>query len=115
MSALPLIAAPLVMAALLIASALVKLRAAERAGLGLHAPSLLELLAALGLIGVLVTGSMTPELGLRTAVIAGILVVGSSLHLGRRLRARRRIRDLTEGRRLEAFVRYLSVRDPNDS
>lgn len=112
MTGLPLtLLAPGLLAVLLVASALVKLRAGERAGLGLHLPSLLELLSAVCIGLLVVSGSMTPRIGLWAALVTGTLVVGSSIHLSRRLAHQRRIRELTEGRRLETFVRYLSDGD----
>ena len=105
------LAAPLLMAGLLLVSGLVKLRAGERAQLGLHLPSVLEALAALCIGGLAVTGSVTPARGLWATACAALLVVGSSLHLWRRLAARRELRERTEARRLETFVRYLSESD----
>lgn len=113
MSGLPLtvLLAPGLLGLLLVTSALVKLRAAERAGLGVHLPSLLELLGAACLGLLVVGGALTPRVGLWAALATGALVVGSSIHLGRRIAHQRRIRRLSESRRLETFVRYLSDGD----
>ncbi len=102
------IVGPALLIMLLLTSALVKLRTSSRAGLGLHLPSLLELLAAL-CVGVLsVSGSLVGGTGLWVVVGSVVLVVGSSVHLGRVLTRRHRLRELTEARRLETYVRYLT-------
>jgi hypothetical protein len=98
---------------LLVLSGGFKLRAGARAGVGLHLLSLLELLAGAGLMMRVMGGGMTAEQGLGSAVGAVALIVVSSVHLGRRLGHKRRLRELTEGRRLENFVNAPS-RFPED-
>jgi hypothetical protein len=95
-------------AVLLVVSGVINLRAASRAGMSVHLFSLVELVGGLALAAVLLRGSLTPEQGLGAVLGAVLLIVGSSVHLGRRLRQLRKLRDLTEGRRLESYVKYLS-------
>ena len=104
----PTIVAPALLAVLLLTSALVKLRTSSRVGLGVHTPSVLELLGAGCLVVLAVSGRLSGPVGLWAAVAAVGLVLGSSSHLGRRLTRRNHLRKKTEARRLEAFVRYLS-------
>ncbi len=94
-------------AALLLVSGLVKIRTAARAELGVHLPSLVEVVAGLALpaVGVVGTG---PGAGLTALGAALVLLIASSLHLAARLRRRSRYLERTEGRRLESYVRYLS-------
>lgn len=117
MSSLALsVAAPMVlMAVLLLASGLAKLRAAGRTELGVHLPSLMEVAAGLVLGFLATAGDVAPRTGLWMSVGGGLLVVGSSWHLWRRMAHRRHLRDLTEGRRLETFVRYFSASDREGS
>jgi len=96
---------------LLLVSGAVKLRSGHRAGLGLQPLTLLELLSA----GVLCLGAAA---GLAAAPIAAVLVpmgtvlvVASSVHFWTRLSAHRRQREITEARRLETYVKYLSRAD----
>ena len=98
-------AAPFLMAAALIVSAAIKLRSAARAGLGTHTPSLFELLAGLA-IPALAMVRVLPPAGMAWALAGGgLLLVGSGLHLLRRLAHRHRLRESTEGRRLETYLR----------
>ena len=92
-------------AILLVTSGAFKLRAAARSDIGLHLPSLLELLGAGGLMLRMTASPVPVEQGMAAAVGAVVLIVGSSLHLGRRLAHKRRLRGLTEGRRLENFLK----------
>lgn len=101
-------AAPFLMAAALIVSAVLKLRGAARAGLGTHTPSLFELLAALVIPGLAVARVLPPAGVVWALVGGGLLLVGSGLHLVRRLAHRHRLREYTEGRRLETYLRYLT-------
>jgi len=89
---------------LLIASGAVKLRAAARGGLGLHVLSLLELALGVGLGVLLVGRPLSPGQGLGAAGVAVVLIVLSSLHIGKALGHKRRLRNLTEGRRLEVYL-----------
>lgn len=102
---LPLLA---LTAILLLVSGVVKLRAAARAEMGLHLFSLLELLCGVLLFAIMATASLTGEQGLAVVIGATALIVVSSFHLGARLKHQRRIRDLTEGRRLENYLKYFS-------
>ena len=102
---LPLIA---LTAVLLLVSGVVKLRAAARAEVGLHLFSLLEILFGVLLFPVTAAMPLTGGQGLATVTGATALIVVSSFHLGARLKHQRRIRDLTEGRRLENYLKYFS-------
>lgn len=103
---------PLLVAALLMISGFVKLRAARRAHLGSHGPSLLELVLGVGLVLLAAGGGMGPGAGLGASIAAGLLTVASSVHLGRGLAAQRALRDRTEGHRLAAYLRQMpSIED----
>jgi len=95
-------------ALLLLASGLIKLRAAERVGLGLAVLPLVEVVAALGLLAVSVLRPLGAAAGLTAVVSSLALVLGSSLQVGFAMRRRRRSRELSEGARLRTYVRYLS-------
>lgn len=95
----------------LLASALAKLRVASRAGVGVHRPSVAELVLGLVLAGVAVAGGLTVGGALWALVVGFLVLVASSLHLLGALRRRDERRERTEGRRLEAYVRYLSTHD----
>ena len=111
-----------VTAILLLTSGIVKLRAADRAGLGLSLFALLEIFAGLILAGVSFTNPFTPSQGLGVVLASVALVLGSSLHMWGQLKGVARKRDLSEGARLRTYVRYLSsnldpdgsARDPDD-
>ena len=92
-------------AILLVLSGAFKLRSAARGEVGLHLPSVLELLAGVGLMLRMTAPPVPVEQGMGAAVGAVVLIVFSSVHLGRRLAHKRRLRGLTEGRRLENFVK----------
>lgn len=99
----------IVTAVLLLASGIVKLRAGERAGLGLSLLSLLEVLVGLLLVGASFASPLTPTQGLGVVVASVVLVLFSSLRMWVRLRDLQRKRDLSEGSRLETYVAYLST------
>ena len=92
-------------AILLVVSGAFKLRAAARGEIGLHLPSVLELLGGVGLLLRMTAPPVPVEQGMAAAVGAVVLIVVSSVHLGRRLAHKRRLRGLTEGRRLQNFVK----------
>ena len=99
----------LILTAILLAvSGAFKLRAAARAELGLHSFSLLELVAAVALMVLTMAASLSAEQGFGAVVAAVVLIVVSSWHLGKSLGRRRRLRGLTEGRRLETYVKYMA-------
>lgn len=98
----------LLSALLLLVSGLVKLRTGFRAELGLHLPSLVEVLAGLCLPVVAMGRTLSAGVGLATLVVAFLILVWASVHLAARLRRRNRFRERTEGRRLETYLRYLS-------
>ena len=97
-----------VTAILLLTSGIVKLRAADRAGLGLSLFALLEIFAGLILAGVSFTNPFTPSQGLGVVLSSVALVLGTSLHMWGQLKGVARKRDLSEGARLRTYVRYLS-------
>lgn len=105
----------LVAACSLVFSALLKLRAGDRAGLGLHLPSLAELLLGLAVGGLAVAGGTPTGTAILVLAVAFLVLVASSVHLFVLLRRRDRRRERTEGRRLEAYVRYLSDHDEGPS
>jgi len=92
-------------AILLVLSGAFKLRAAARGGIGLHLLSVLELLAGVGLVVRMTAPPVPVEQGMGAAVGAVVLIVASSVHLARRLAGKRRLRGLTEARRLESYVK----------
>jgi hypothetical protein len=92
-------------AILLVLSGAFKLRAAARGEVGLHLPSVLELLGGVGLLLRMTAPPVPVEQGMAAAVGAVVLIVFSSVHLSRRLADKRRLRGLTEGRRLQNFVK----------
>jgi hypothetical protein len=96
-------------AILLLTSSVTKLRAAARAQIGLHLLSVLEGVGAMALASVALSGSLTADQGMKAVVGAVVAILVSSLHLGSRLGRQRRLRDLTEGRRLQNYLNYLSV------
>jgi len=100
---------------LLIVSGLVKLKAAERVGLGIAILPLLELFAALGLGAMAVLGSLTPSGGLALVVGCVALMVVSSVQVGGAVRRQGRRRTLSEGARLRTFVQYLSSSPQTDA
>ena len=109
-------------AVLLLTSGIVKLRAADRAGLGLSLFALIEIFGGLLLAAVSFSSPFTPEQGLGVILASVGLVLFSSLHMWRQLKGLQRKRDLSEGARLRTYVRYLSpsldpdgsARDPAD-
>lgn len=96
-------------ALLLLASGLIKLRAAERVGLGLALLPLFEVAAALVLLAVSFFRPLGVAGGLAAVMASLVLLLGSSLQVGIAIRRRRRSRDLSEGARLRTYVRYLSA------
>jgi hypothetical protein len=96
-------------ALLLLASGLLKLRAAERVGLGIAVLPLVEVVAALGLLGVSFLRPLDPVAGLIAVVAALALLVVSSLQVGMAMGRRRRSRELSEGARLRTYVQYLTA------
>ena len=96
-------------ALLLLASGLVKLRAAERVGLGIAVLPLVEVAASLVLLAVSFLRPPGVAGGLTAVVASLVLLLGSSLQVGIAIRRRRRSRELSEGARLRTYVRYLSA------
>ena len=89
---------------LLVLSGGFKLRAGLRGAVGLHVPSLVEILAGVALVLRATAGGLTAGQGF-AAVVGGVaLILASSIHLGFGFRRTRRLRELTEGRRLANFV-----------
>ncbi|MFQ5537913.1 MAG: hypothetical protein ACE5GJ_10735 [Gemmatimonadota bacterium] len=109
---------PLVLTILLLAVAGVTgLRSASRAGLGLHLPSLLCLVAMFALFPLLLPGAADPGRAMAFMAVGIAIVVGSGVHLWVRLRGQRARRARTEASRLAVYVRYLSrdIPDGEDS
>lgn len=102
-------------AGLLLLSGLVKLKAAERVGLGIAVLPLVELLAAVALGALAVVHPLTPRGGLVAVVLALVLLVGSSVQVGAAVRRRNRRRTLSEGARLHTYVQYLSAASEPDA
>jgi hypothetical protein len=98
-----------VTAVLLLTSGVVKLRAGDRAGIGLPVLALMEVFAGLLLAGVSFSSPFTPGQGLAVVLGSVALVLFSSLHLWSQLKGVQRTRDLSEGARLRTYVRYLST------
>ncbi len=101
-------------AVLLVGSSLLKLRAAERAKLGLHFPSILELLAGLGIGASMLGGGPNVDIAFRLALGAVTLVLVSSVSMVLKLSVRRREGDESEGARLFTYVNYLSQQTSRD-
>lgn len=99
---------PVVLAALLATSGAVKVRASTRAHLGVHLPSLLEIVGGVGLGAMGALGVVEGRAGMLLLTGGTAALLASSVHLGLRLAAQRRLRARTEGRRLENYVKYLS-------
>lgn len=94
--------------ALLLVSGLVKLRGAERVGLGLPVLPLVEVGTGVALLAVTVVRPLGPGWGLGAVVASVVLVLGSSIQVGIAMRRRRHARELSEGARLRAYIQYLS-------
>jgi hypothetical protein len=93
---------------LLILSAVLKVRTASKAGLGLPLLLLGEVVAGLALPVVSLVAPPTPEAGFRMVLAALALIVVSSVALSMRVRALARDRQASEGARLVRYVKYLS-------
>lgn len=89
----------------------IKLRAAHRVGLGAQPLSLLELFVGLALAVLAMAGPAAAGAARLMVPMGLVLVVASSLLFSARHREARRRRALTEGKRLEAYVKYLSRAD----
>jgi len=96
-------------AVMLLASGLVKLRAAERVGLGIAVLPLVEVAVAVTLLSVSFFRPIGVAGGLTAVVVSLVLLLGSSLQVGIAIRRRRRSRELSEGARLRTYVQYLSA------
>ena len=100
---------------MLVASGVVKLRAAERAKLGVHLLSIVEAIAGLALC--VTTFVFPPELdmGFRLMVGAMVLLLASSGGMAMKLSGQRKKREDSEGVRLMTYVKYISRRnDPSE-
>lgn len=98
------------LASLLVTSSVVKMRSGQRIGLGVLPGTVLELLGALGVAVVGVTTGRLPGWAVAGALV--LFLLSSAHHVGR-VRAIRRRRQESEGGRLAAYVRYLSISDEN--
>ncbi|GMV05496.1 MAG: hypothetical protein AMXMBFR53_17740 [Gemmatimonadota bacterium] len=103
-------------ALLLLVSGGVKMRAAARVGLGLPALAVLEILAGVGVLSQAFVIDLPPGRGLGLVVGSVLLLVVSSVQVGRAVRRRQRLRTASEGARLANYVKYLSREDspPNE-
>ena len=97
-----------VTAILLLTSGVVKLRAGDRAGVGLPVLALLEVFAGLLLAGVSFSSPFTPAQGLAVVLGSVALVLFSSVQMWTQLKEIQRKRDLSESARLRTYVTYLS-------
>jgi hypothetical protein len=91
-------------AILLLVAGLVKLRAAERIGLGLAVLPLVEILAGFALGGVALSRPPSPGGGLVMVILAVGLILLSSIQVGLAMQARRRLRQRSEATRLQTFM-----------
>lgn len=91
-------------AILLLVAGLVKLRAAERMGLGLAVLPLVEVVAGLGMGAVSWLRPPTPGGGLVMVILAVGLILLSSIQVGLAVQARLRIRRRSEATRLRTFL-----------
>lgn len=91
-------------ALLLLAAGLVKLRAAERMGLGIAILPLVEILAGFGMGAMAVARPPSPGGGLVMVILAVALILLSSIQVGLAMQTRRRRRELSEATRLRAFL-----------
>lgn len=102
-------------AAMLAISAGLKARSLSRAGLGIPLGTMLEAVAAVGIVALLFAGLSggggLPRWGVPAAFV---LLVGSSVDHARRLGRVRRRRELTESGRLKAYVSYLADADRSE-
>jgi fatty acid desaturase len=101
-------------AVLLVVSGAVKARSASRLGLGPPVLALTELFAAVVLAAIAVSGMLGAVLGPWLAMAGIALVLGSSVRHALAVRDRRRRREASEGRRLEAYLRVARAQEPND-
>lgn len=97
---------------LLAASGAVKARASTRLGLGTPLLALGELLVAVVVAGLAVSGLVGRGMGLSLATVGVLLVVVSSVRHAVRVRDRRRRREASEAHRLEAYLQMARARDP---
>jgi hypothetical protein len=103
-------------AAMLAVSGAVKLRATSRIGMGLAPLALLEMAVAVALAFLGLPSPLSGSAFVRWSVPAALLLlVGSSVDHGVRLREHRRRRAESEERRLQSFVKYLSTTDEGSS
>jgi hypothetical protein len=93
---------------MLLASGLLKLRAAARVEMGLPVLALAELLAGLGIFGLMLAADLTAAQGLAVVVGSVALILVSSVQIGLAVRRRQRLRSASEGARLANYVKYLS-------
>lgn len=98
----------LITAVLLLTAGLVGARAASRVGMGLPVLALADIVAGVGLLGVVLAVDLTGAQGLAVLVGAVALVLVSSFQVGAQVRRRQRIRAASEGARLANYIHYLS-------
>ena len=94
---------------LLVGSGIVKLRASERARLGIPLLSVAEAFAGLVLCSISFISPPSPEVGFRYVLGGLALLLASSGSLAAKLGRRRRELDDSEGARLVTYVKYLSA------
>lgn len=101
-------------AVLLVVSGAVKARAASRLGLGPPILALTELLLAVVLAGVAVSGALGAVLGPWLAMAGLALMLGSSVRHALAVRDRRRRREASEARRLETYLRVARAQESDE-
>jgi hypothetical protein len=93
---------------LLATSGVVKIRAAGRLQGGVPLLAAVELVSAVAVAGLALSGSLGPRAGFAAAVgSVGLVVISSASH-ARGVRDRRRRREASEAARLATFIRYPS-------
>lgn len=98
-------------AVLLVVSGAVKARSASRLGLGSPILALTELLVAVMLAAVAVSGALGSVLGPWLAIGGVGLVLGSSVRHALAVRDQRRRREASEARRLESYLRVARAQE----
>ena len=99
---------------LLLASGLLTAKAAARVGMGLPILALAEILAGVGIFGMAFIKQFTANQGMLVLVGSVLLILVSSLQVGREVRRRQRLRTASEGARLANYLKPPSRPDPRE-